>query len=123
VDRYLLHQVHAAKLGTDITAGIVSTVLMWRRRIVPALVIAHVPAVTASVLVMRRDLSGLRDTRRGQYVLAHMPPAAQAVRLLGQIVAWWAAYRHRPGGIVVGAVIVVSGWAFGAKGILARFLP
>ncbi len=39
-DRYLLHEVHAAKLATDLTFGIVSTVLMWRHRVVPALVIA-----------------------------------------------------------------------------------
>ena len=32
-DNYLLHQVHAGKLATDITAGSVSTVLMWQRRI------------------------------------------------------------------------------------------
>jgi hypothetical protein len=35
VDRqaYLLHQVHAAKLATDISAGIVSGWLMWQRRV------------------------------------------------------------------------------------------
>ena len=95
-DNYLLHQVHAGKLATDITAGSVSTVLMWQRRIPFALVIAHVPPVVATALMLRRDLSGLRGTRRGRYVLAHMPPAAQAVHMLGQITAWRAAYRHRP---------------------------
>lgn len=101
-DRHLLHQVHAAKLTTDITVGIVSTVVMWRRRVVSALLIAHVPAVVASVLVMRLDLSRVRDTRGERYVLAHMPSAAQAVRLLGQIIAWRAAYRHWLGGIIAG---------------------
>ena len=93
-DNYLLHQVHAGKLATDIRAGSVSTVLMWQRRIPVALVIAHVPPIVAAAVVLRRDLSGLRGTRRGRYVLAHMPPAAQAVRMLGQITAWRAAYRH-----------------------------
>ena len=113
-DSYLLHQVHPAKLGTDISAGIASTVLMWRHRVSAALLIAHVPAVIASAVLMRRDLSPLRETRRGRYVLAHMPPAAQAVRLLGQIAAWRAAYRHCPSGIVAGAALIVCGWSFGA---------
>jgi hypothetical protein len=73
---------------------------------------ASLPAwIVASALVLRRDLSGLRGTRR--YVLAHMPPAAQAVRLLGQITAWRAAYRHRPGGILIGVLVIVAGWSFG----------
>jgi hypothetical protein len=29
-DAYLLHQVHVAKLATDVSAGVVSTSLMWR---------------------------------------------------------------------------------------------
>ena len=111
-DRYLLHQVHAAKLATDITFGIVSIVLMWRHRVVSAFVIAFVPAIVASALVLRLDLSGLQDTRRGEYVLAHMPPTAQAVRMLGQIVTWLAAYQRRPSGIVAGILITLSGWSF-----------
>jgi len=112
-DRLLLHQVHAAKLATDITFGIISTVLMWRHRVVSALVIAFVPAIVASTLVLRLDLSGLRDTRRGRYVLANMPPTAQAVRMLGQIFAWLAAYQRRPSGIVARNLITLSGWSFG----------
>ncbi|HUH70261.1 MAG TPA: hypothetical protein VLZ05_16225 [Mycobacterium sp.] len=112
-DRYLLHQVHAAKLATDITCGIVSTALMWRHRVVPALVIAFAPAIVASALVLRLDLSGLRDTQRGRYVLANMPPTAQVVRMLGQIFAWLAAYQRRPSGIVVGILITLSGWSLG----------
>ena len=86
---------------------------MWQRRIPFALVIAHVPPVVASALVLRRDLSVLRGTRRGRYVLAHMPPGAQAVRMLGQITAWRAAYRHRPGAILIGVIVIVAGWSFG----------
>ena len=112
-ERYLLHQVHAAKLATDITFGIVSIVLIWRHRVMSAFVIAFVPAIVASALVLRLDLSGLRDTRRGSYVLANMPPGAQAMRILGQIFAWLAAYQRRPNGIVAGLLITLSGWSFG----------
>jgi len=88
---YLLHQVHAAKLATDISAAIVSGWLMWHRRVPAALLAGFVPAGIASALVTRRDLSALADTRRGRYVMAHMPPAAQAA-------AGWAG-RRVAGGI------------------------
>jgi hypothetical protein len=90
-DAYLLHQIHPGKLATDITAGIASPVLMWQRCMPAALVVGQVPPLVASAVVIRCDLSELRDTRWGRYVLVHMPPAAQAVRLLGQIMAWRAA--------------------------------
>ena len=114
-DAYLLHQVHPAKLATDITVGVVSGWLMWHRRVPAALLAAFVPAAVASAVLMRRDLSGLRQTRRGRYVLAHMPPSAQAVRLAGQLVAWRSAYRHRPWGIVAGHLVVVAGWSYGLR--------
>ena len=33
--------------------------------------------------------------------------------MLGQIVAWLAAYLRRPSGIVTGILITLSGWSFG----------
>jgi hypothetical protein len=112
-DAFLLHQVHPAKLATDIGAGIVSDVLMWHRKVPASLLAAFVPAAVASTVLMRRDLSAIRDTRRGRYVLAHMPPSAQAVRFAGQLVAWRAAYRHSVAGIVAGHLLVVAGWSHG----------
>ncbi|GAA1230382.1 hypothetical protein [Oryzihumus leptocrescens] len=110
---YLLHQVHPAKLATDCAADAVSTWLMWRGRPRTALLVAHLAAAVASAGVTRRDLSTLEGTRRGAYVLQHMPPSAQVVRYLGQVVAWRAAYRHRPLGIALGHVVVAAGWSHG----------
>jgi hypothetical protein len=94
---YLLHQVHPAKLATDIGADVVSTWLMWHRRPRTALLLAHTAAALASATVTRWDLSSLQTTCRGRYVLIHMPPSAQAMGYLGQVVAWYAAYHHRAG--------------------------
>jgi hypothetical protein len=33
----------------------------------------------------------MQTTRRGRYVLIHMPPFAQALRYFGQVAAWYAA--------------------------------
>ena len=110
-DNYLLHQVHAGKLATDITAGSVSTVLMWQRRIPVALVIAHVPPIVASAVVLRRDLSGLRGTRCRCYVLAPCRPPPRPCAY--ENAPWRAAYRHRPGGMLIGVLVIVAGWSFG----------
>ena len=110
---YLLHQVHAAKLATDISADVVSTWLMWQRRPRAALLLAHAAAALASATVTRCDLSPLQTTRRGRYVLSHMPPFAQALRYLGQVLAWYAAYRHRPAGVALGHVFIAAGWSHG----------
>lgn len=112
-DTYLLHQVHPAKLATDISADVVSVWLMWQRRPRAALLVAHAAALVASMVLTRCDLSPLRATRRGRYVLAHMPPSAQALRYLGQVLAWYAAYRHRPAGIALGHGLIAAGWSHG----------
>jgi len=110
---YLLHQVHPAKLATDISADVVSTWLMWQRRPRAALLLAHAAAALASATVTRCDLSPLQTTRRGRYVLSHMPPSAQALRYFGQILAWYAAYRHRLAGVALGHVLIAAGWSHG----------
>jgi hypothetical protein len=112
-DAYLLHQVHAVKLVTDVISGLASTVLMWRRRVRAALLLAHLPPAVASAVVIRGDLSSLKATRRGRYVLQHMPPSAQVLRLLGQAVMWRAAYRHRVPGVAAGALTILIGWSYG----------
>lgn len=118
-DAYLLHQVHPAKLAADVSADLASTWLMWRRHVPHALLAGFLPAAVASTVLIRRDLSGIRDTRRGRYVLAHMPPSAQAVRFVGQVIAWRAAYRHHLAGIAAGHILIAVGWSHG----LLAFLP
>ena len=55
----------------------------------------------------------MQSTRRGRYVLIHMPPFAQALRYFGQVAAWYAAYHHRPVGIALGYVLIAAGWSHG----------
>lgn len=118
---YLLHQVHPAKLATDIAADVVSTWLMWRHQPRMALLVAHTPPPLASAIVTRLDLSRLQTTRRGRYVLIHMPVSAQALRYLGQVLVWYMAYRRRPAGIFWGHIVIAAGWSHGLISWSARF--
>lgn len=83
-DKVLVHQVHPAKITADVTASVVSNKLLWRGRPKAALAVRIVLPVGGSLAVLTlADLDALAQTAQGRYVLAHMPPSAQAVRLDG----------------------------------------
>ena len=111
----LLHQVHPAKLGTDITAEVASCVLLWRRKPVAGLLVRLVPPAVASALLLRSDLEPLAQTARGRYVLAHMPPAAQAVRAAGDALTAWGSWRRSAPMVLAGAAVIAAGWSFGLR--------
>jgi hypothetical protein len=111
-DRVLVHQVHPAKIGADVTASVISNILLWQGRPKPALAARVLLPVAGSFAVLRlADLDGLAKTRGGQYVLAHMPPSAQAVRLAGDALMGLGAYRHSVPLLVAGAAVIAAGWS------------
>jgi hypothetical protein len=61
-EKALYHQIHPLKLLTDISAEIISIYYCWQRRLRSGLVIAILPPVVASFLIMR--LVGLEPYRR-----------------------------------------------------------
>jgi len=112
-DELVLHQVHWAKLAADGTASIVSLVLIWAGHRIVGLIVHFVTPAVASAVLLRADTSPLRSTRRGRYVLKHMPPVAQAVRLAGDTVMTVGAWRRSGFLIAAGALIVTAGWSHG----------
>ena len=110
----LVHQVHPVKFAFDLSASIVSNILLWQHRLGLAIVARYVPPVVGSVLVINlADLDSLKRTRRGRYVLEHMPAEAAAIRLAGDFVTAIGSWRHRPAWIVAGGLIVAAGWSHG----------
>jgi hypothetical protein len=109
----LLHQVHPAKLGTDITAEVASCILLWQRKPAAGLLTRLVPPVIASALLLRTNLEPLAQTARGRYVLAHMPPAAQGIRAAGDVLTAWGSWRRSTPTILAGAIMITAGWSFG----------
>jgi hypothetical protein len=110
----LVHQVHPVKLGFDISASLISNILLWQRRLGPAIVLRYTLPVVGSALVLNlADLELLKRSRRGRYVLEHMPNEAAAIRLAGDFVTAIGSWRHRPAWIAAGALIVLAGWSHG----------
>jgi hypothetical protein len=113
-DGAVIHQVHVAKLGADIGAAAVSNVLLWRERPAAAMAVRLLVPVAASGAVLAlADLDGLSRTRRGRYVLAHMPPSAQAVRLVGDALMGLGAYRRSASLLLAGGMVICAGWSHG----------
>jgi hypothetical protein len=96
-----LHQVHPVKLAADISSSLVSTVLLWRRHVLSAAPLRFA------------DLDTRRARPSSRYVVAHMPLAAQATRLVGDTMMAYGAWRRRPAIVALGIVAIALGWSDG----------
>jgi hypothetical protein len=113
-EKVLYHQIHPAKLAADVGGSLASTYLMWRRRFVAAMLAAFVPAVVASVLVIRyADLEKRKHSPFGRYIGRYMDRRVEAWRFFGQVVVWVGAW-YRVGKLVpIGVAIVLAAWTSG----------
>ena len=113
-ERALYHQIHPAKLYVDIVTALVAIDLFWRHALAPGLIIALLPPVLVSaVLVREADLERYRSSLMGAYLRQFMPPWVQAMRLFGVGVAFYAAWYHFPAGVISGLALVAICWANG----------
>ena len=113
-EKVLYHQIHPAKLAADVTGSFISTYLLWRHRFGPAMLTAFVPAILASVLVMRfADLEPLKQSRFGHYIRQFMTRRIEAWRFAGQVVVWVGAWSHQSWLIAAGVVAVIAAWMSG----------
>ena len=120
-ERVLYHQIHPAKLFADISTALVAIDLFWRHELVPGLIIAVLPPVLVSAVLLREgDLERYRASPMGAYLRRFMSPAVQALRLFGAAVAFYAAWYHVPAGIYGGIALVAICWASGVGRALAR---
>jgi hypothetical protein len=114
-DKVLVHQVHPAKIGADVTASVVSNVLLWKGRRGPAVAVRFLlPAAGSAAVLSLADLDALGRTPQGRYVLAHMPPSAQAVRLAGDALMGFGARRRSVALLLAGVAVIAVGWSHGA---------
>jgi hypothetical protein len=113
-ERVLYHQIHPAKLFVDISSAVIGIDLFWQHRLVPGLIIALVPPILVSAVLLREaDLEPYRSSRMGAYLRRFMPPWVQAVRLFGAAFVLYAAWHHVPAGIYGGLALIALCWANG----------
>jgi len=116
-ERMLLHQVHPAKLAVDISASVLSSLLLWDHRLAAGLGVHYLAPVLGSALIFRFvNVDVLADTSAGRYLLSHMPPRFVALRLAGDTLMTIGAWRRRPDWIIGGVLLVAAGWSHGLLG-------
>jgi hypothetical protein len=114
-ERVLYHQIHPLKLGTDISAAVLSTVMLWQRRPRLALLVNIVPPMVASGALLRwADLERQRQSAFGRYIGHAMTRPMEAVRLTGNFIMLAGAWYRRPGLLMLGLLVVLAGWVRGA---------
>jgi hypothetical protein len=113
-ERALYHQIHPAKLFADTATALFAIDLFWRHALVPGLIVALLPPLLVSAVLLREaDLERYRSSPMGAYLRQFMPPWVQALRLFGVGVAFYAAWYHVPAGVVGGLALVAICWANG----------
>jgi len=114
-EKLLYHQIHPLKLFTDFaTSGVASALLWWRAPWTTFLLVAFVPSVIVTALLLRwSDLERLKASLFGRYVQASMTSAVTTQRVNGQIVMWVGAWSHEPLFMGLGLGVVLLAWASG----------
>jgi hypothetical protein len=115
-ERVLYHQIHPAKLATDILTAIAAAWLFWQHRPWIALTVGFVPSILMTAALLRwANLEPYRRSRFGQYVAAFMTRRVEAARLAGLVPLWGGAWLREPIAIVTGAAWIVGCWLWGLR--------
>jgi hypothetical protein len=113
-EKTLYHQIHPLKLFTDISAELVSLYLFWQRKLIAGLIVAFVPPLITSLLIMRLvNLETYKQSAFGRYIRVYMTPLVVVVRVLGTVVTHIGAWYRIPALIPLGFIIVLLGWLRG----------
>ncbi len=113
-EQLLFHQIHPAKLATDILTEPVSLYLLWRHQLWLGLAAHFPPPIIATIWVIRSaDFDRFKASSFGRYVEKHMTRAMEASRLLGDLTMVAGAWLREPWVIGLGLVIVAAAWLKG----------
>ena len=113
-DKTLYHQIHPAKLATDILSSAVSCWLFWHHLFAAGLAAALVPPVIATFIVMRwASLDRYARTPFGRYLRRNMTVSRQVQRLFGFGLMAAGFWYHSLLPEVFGASLILHAWFHG----------
>jgi hypothetical protein len=113
-EKALYHQIHPAKLATDILTEPVSLYFFWRHDLWLGLATHFAPPIVASAALMTwADLAPLKASPFGRYVERRMTRPVEAARLVGDLVMVVGAWERAGWLIGVGVALVIAAWSSG----------
>ena len=115
-ERVLYHQIHPAKLATDIATAAASAWLVWRHRFWIAMIVGFVPSILVTAFLLRwANLEPYRRSRLGRYVARFMTRRVEAARFAGLIPLWVGSWIHNVMAIGAGAAWIAACWLWGLR--------
>ena len=107
----LYHQIHPAKLATDITAAIAFLFFLWRHELGLALISGFVPPIIISgtMMIWPFNLEKPKNSLLGRYISKYMTPTIEATRLLTLVPMAWGAWTHHVWLIALGLAVLFDG--------------
>jgi hypothetical protein len=113
-EKALYHQIHPAKLGTDVVFAFVSLYFFWQHQFIMALALHFIPPIVASFLIIRYlNLEAQKDSAFGRYIKRSMSRAMEGLRFLGDIIMVIGAWEHQSALLLMGLVIILGAWLKG----------
>jgi len=113
-EKSIYHQIHPAKLFIDWSTGLIALYPFWQHLLVMALLIAFVPSILASLIILRFvDLEPYKQTAFGRYVHRYMTRPLEATRFAGYALMALGAWIHAVWVIFVGFLIILLAWLRG----------
>src|SRR5215469_5662175 len=68
-EKVLYHQIYPLKLGTDVAAQVIATVLFWDHLLLAAILVMFIPPIVASSLIIPTlDMTRIKNSAVGRYL-------------------------------------------------------
>jgi len=113
-ERLLYHQIHPVKVGSDVSAALVASMMFWRHRLLVGLAVATIPpAVSSGALIMCADLDPYRHSAAGRYLKRSMTGWMQTLRFVGFAVMLVGSWKHTCRVVAGGIGLILIGWFHG----------
>lgn len=120
-EKSLYHQIHPLKLATDWSTGLIALYLLWQHDLLPALVVAFVPSVIVSLVLMQWvNLGAYKQSSFGAYISRYMTRLMETIRVAGYVVMAIGAWYHMAWLIPLGLLVVLLAWF---RGVLFPVKP
>jgi hypothetical protein len=116
-EKRLYHQIHPAKLFTDVAVTPISLYFLWQHQVWFSIITAFVPPILVSSAMMIwppvPHLERIRASAAGRYLKRFMTPTVEATRLLSLVPMAFGAWAHQFWPIGLGMAILSVAWANG----------
>lgn len=114
IEKNLYQQIHPVRLAVDWGSGFFSCYLFWHQEIAGALIIAFIPSLFVSMIVMRFvDLEKIKNSAFGRYYKRTYKQSIDLYRFGGFVIMALGSWYHSLPGAAVGLAVIVVTWTYG----------